>query len=146
MEEFFGTKKLKMAEDSYKEDDNISNSTLFSGSCPSSLKDFCTPPGIVRMTSDSFFLPSLGPHTIATLTDLPGGTVPFSGRHTKALPVHTCVCAYCYMCGYMYIVMCTLLCVHCYVYIVMSICICTLLCVCVHCYVYVYIVMCGGGK
>ena len=84
-----------MAEDSYKENGNISNSTLFSGSCPSSLKDFCTPPGIVRMTSDSFFLPSLGPHTIATLTDLPGGTVPFSGRHTKALPVHTCVCAYC---------------------------------------------------
>ena len=118
MEEFFEAKKLKMAEDNYKEDDNKSNSTLFSGSCPSSLKDFWTPPGIVRMTSDSFFLPSLGPHTIATLTDLPGGTVPFSGRHTKALPVHACVCAYCYVCGYMYIVMCTLLCVcvHCHVW------------------------------
>ena len=101
-----------MAEDSYKEDGNISNSTLFSGSCPSSLKDFCTPPGIVRMTSDSFFLPSLGPHTIATLTDLPGGTVPFSGRHTKALPVHACVCVHCHVC------MCTLscVCVHCHVW------------------------------
>ena len=141
-----------MAEDSYKEDDNKSNSTLFSGSCPSSLKDFCTPPGIVRMTSDSFFLPSLGPHTIATLTDLPGGTVPFSGRHTKALPVHACVCAYCYVFEYMYIVMsiciCTLLClyVHCHVYMYIVMCICTLSCLYVHCHVYMYIVMCGGGK